>query len=128
MSIRYHIDADDGVVFSTAAGRLEIGEVLAYMERLRSDPAFSPAYRQLFDFRAVTEVALDSSDLAKIAERNVFGAGTRRAFVASQDVVYGLARMFQVYVETPSQELRVFREIDEARRWLGLAASEPPGS
>jgi len=40
--------------------------------------------------------------------------------VASNDVAYGLSRMYQAFRSESPLELRVFREMDEAREWLGL--------
>ena len=36
----------------------------------------------------------------------------------STDVDFGVGRMYQVFSEHMPQETRVFREIDEARRWV----------
>lgn len=42
----------------------------------------------------------------------------RRAIVVASDLQYGLARMFAQLVEPAGQEVRPFRDIDEARRWV----------
>jgi hypothetical protein len=56
-----------------------------------------------------------------MAAWNPFGSGAKRAFVADRQILYGYARMFEILTEDRTQdECRVFTEIDEARKWLGL--------
>jgi hypothetical protein len=50
----------------------------------------------------------------------VFNLGTRRAIVASSDVVYESALVFASYAERAGQEVRSFREFSEAEAWLQL--------
>jgi len=40
------------------------------------------------------------------------------AVVATRDIVYGIARMFEVYAGRYFQEVMVFREVDTAESWL----------
>ena len=44
----------------------------------------------------------------------------KTAFVADSDVIYGLSRMFEMLRHDSPEEIRVFRNIDEAKRWLGI--------
>jgi hypothetical protein len=118
--IEYRIDAAARIVYSTAKGSISIADALPYVERLRADPAFDPAMSQLFDFSGVTRIDLGTDDLRSMAPANVFGRGARRAFVATNDVSYGVARMFEALVAPAGTELRVFREMEEAKRWLGV--------
>lgn len=39
-------------------------------------------------------------------------------------VIYGLARMYQILSEEHDPQIAVFRDIGEARAWLGLAPNE----
>jgi hypothetical protein len=45
--------------------------------------------------------------------------GYKLAIVASADVVFGMARMYSALTERSAQ-VNVFRDIDEARAWLGV--------
>jgi hypothetical protein len=42
--------------------------------------------------------------------------------VADGDAVFGLSRLFQALRSESETELRVFRDLGEARAWLGLPA------
>jgi tetrahydromethanopterin S-methyltransferase subunit E len=46
---------------------------------------------------------------------------SRVAMVATTDVHYGLSRMYQAFRSDSPLDLRVFRDMREARTWLGLA-------
>ncbi len=48
----------------------------------------------------------------------VSASGKRAALVESGTVRYGMARMASILAEPTQIVLRVFRDIDEARRWL----------
>jgi hypothetical protein len=49
-----------------------------------------------------------------------FGAGARRAIVVGSDVVYGMARMYQILRDTAPDHLEVFRDLASNVAWLGL--------
>lgn len=57
---------------------------------------------------------------------NPYGAGARRAAVASRDLIYGMSRMYQLSRPPSDDELEVFRELDPALAWLGLTGIELP--
>jgi hypothetical protein len=52
---------------------------------------------------------------------NPFWAGARRALVITNDVLFGMARMYQLLKDESPDELQIFRNMDEALQWLGLA-------
>jgi hypothetical protein len=119
MPVDYRIDSERRIVFSTGTGAVTVQEILAYQQRLRQDPAFSADFNQLFDYRTVSAEQLRTTDIQGLAETDVFSPGSRRAFVVSEDVTFGLARMFEMFRDS-NERIVVFRNINEARRWLGL--------
>ena len=120
MPAEYKIDKMSGVVFSAAHGVVTDKEAYSHQDKLRDDSGFDPGFSQLFDFTLVTGAELSIAAIHHLAERNPFGLGSKRAFVASSDLMYGLARMFQVLTSDHSDELTVFRDMDEARNYLSL--------
>jgi len=56
-----------------------------------------------------------------MAKLNPFGPGARRAVVVTNDVVFGMARMYQILTDESSDELQIFRNMDDALRWLWIA-------
>jgi hypothetical protein len=121
MPATYHIDTYNQVVFSTATGCFTDADIFGHDDRLRADPLFQPHFCQLLDGRGVEVVGITAEGVRRMAEWNPFGGGAKRAFVADRQIMYGYARMFEILSEDRTQnECRVFTDIDEARKWLGL--------
>ena len=114
----FSIDTDRGVVHCRAWGRFTSEELMAHYTRMRAHPEFDPGFRQLGDLRDVEEFDITTATVEAAAELPTFTPGTRRALVASETVQFGLARMFGSFAELNGQEVRVFRDYDEAVRWL----------
>jgi len=109
-------------VYSVATGVLTDDDIITHQQRLAQDPDFKADLRQLFDARGVTQVEVTPETLRHRADANPFGYGARRAIIAPGDVVFGLARLFQLTANARGHrdELQVFRSSAEARAWLGL--------
>jgi hypothetical protein len=83
--------------------------------------------------RAVEQLDVTIAGIAQFAEMDRADADRldnhRLAIVASEDVVYGMARMYQSVSDDGPQNVMVFREIAEAMEWLGMQGptGPPPG-
>lgn len=127
MPASYVIDLRNGVVLSTAHGVLTDAEMLQHQTRLRSDPLFRPDLDQIFDFTNVDEADLSAAMVQRLADRNPFGAGSRRVFVVRTPVMLGMMRMYQMLSERDGDTLRVHvGTVAEARAMLNLGPSEGP--
>jgi hypothetical protein len=124
MPFRYEIDRARRVVLSTAMGTVTDEELQTHMRGLAADPNFDPTYRQLVDLRDVSKVDVTSGGLRALGRSNPWKAPTRRAVVCERDVVFGLARMYELLTGDDPHEVRVFREISEALDWLALDTIE----
>ena len=120
MPAEYELDLALGLVRTKEWGVLTEDDLRELYERIRSDPAFDPSFRQLCDLREVTKITTTAEALRFLAQSRVFSPDSRRAFVVGRAVDFGLARMFQAYSEVAGQTVEVFREMDEAEAWLGL--------
>ena len=120
MAASYRIDKQKRLIVSTASGVLTLDDVLRQQERLLKDTDFDPSFSQLVDFDDVTEVAVATDDVRRMAEKSIFMPGTRRALVAQKsDVAFGLSRMFEILRNLKGDEgVRVFRDRDQAIAWL----------
>ncbi|HWZ85220.1 MAG TPA: hypothetical protein VN032_03410 [Thermoanaerobaculia bacterium] len=119
----FAIDQTRSAVLTRGWGTLTGRDLLAHARTLAADPRFHPHFCQLVDLREVTTVDASSAIIRELAEVSPFGAGARRAIVVSTDVAYGMARMFQILRTTPD-EIFVFRDMDAALLWLGMAESK----
>jgi len=116
----FKIHVPKRLVFTRGWGVLVGEEVTGHALALRADPRFAPNFVQLGDFSAVTEFRVETKAVQALALINPWGPGARRAVVAPNDESYGMARMYQILTKNPPEELKVFRDFDDALRWLGL--------
>jgi hypothetical protein len=100
---------------------MDHADLLAHKSRLINDADFKPGLRELSDVRAVDRlevtpngisqfVARDKADSAKLHDHKL-------AIVASADVVYGMARMYQTLSDDETQHVMVFRVGWSRLRW-----------
>ena len=125
MPVTYRIDVEAGLVRTFAHGVVTEAEVLEYQDKLAADPAFEASMGQLTDARGIERLDVTTNGIrqfvahdARHAERF---AGHRMAIVASEDVVFGMARMYQTMSDV---NVGVFRSIEEALVFLGQADAE----
>jgi hypothetical protein len=114
----YDIDKNQRLVTSRLWGSVTEDEVHDHNTRLRKDPAFDPGYRQLVDLTGITEIRVSSRTVNVTAMDQFFTPGTRRAFLASSDATFGMARMFALHAEGSGQTIEVFRDRKKAEEWL----------
>ena len=125
MPIEYDIQPALGTVFLTYHGRVTDPELFVTYINLYTDPAYQPGYNELADCRRVTLFDVSTKAIRGTGEMAVLAAGAppvpaKVAIVAGDDVVYGLGRLYQIVQEPTSELVEVFRDIVEARKWLGL--------
>lgn len=114
------IDAEHRIVYSRAWGEFTEADVLAHRQKLNADPLFDSTFRQLADFSGVTRMAISAASIRALTSSDPWDSGSRRAFVASADVVFGMARMYAALLGDSRSNIAVFRRAEEARRWLCL--------
>jgi hypothetical protein len=121
MPVSYVIDANRKVVISRLSDPVTEDDVNDHNQRLRTDPAFDPSYRQLVDMTALTKIIVSTSMVNQTSIDHFFNPGTLRAFVASTDAIFGMARKFALQSEGVGQTIHVFRDMRKAEEWLEIA-------
>jgi hypothetical protein len=108
------------LVISQAWGAVTDEDVREHHKALCADPLFDPTYRQLVDMTGITEDRVHLTTKQQESQNQVFAPGVRRAWVASQDYTFGMARMYAVAAESKGQNIGVFRARSDAEEWLDL--------
>ena len=91
--------------------------------KLASDETFAPGHGELVDLREVRHTDVSAPVLRQVA--GIFASTdrhaslTRVAVCAPADLVFGLSRMYEAFRAPSGVQLRVFRTLGEAERWLG---------
>jgi hypothetical protein len=122
MPASYRIDVARRLVLSRAWGDFTAQDLYDHYNTLAADPLFDPSFPQLVDLREVERVVMEPSLIMRHALEHLFGSGTQRALVTSSDVEYQLARMYATIAEYVPQNVRVFRQMQDAEKWLGIGA------
>jgi hypothetical protein len=116
----YSIDVERKLVISRAWGAITDDDVREHARLLRADPLFDPTYSQLLDMTGITKDLVHTNTKQESSYGQLFDRGVRRAWVASTDYTFGMARMYAVAAERLGQTIGVFRNRSEAEKWLGL--------
>ena len=128
MPLDHQVDEEENVLVSRATGVLDAATLLSHMENVRSEARLRPGFRSFVDLSGADLCQLDANTVRRAAEvTRGFDRGqepVRVAVLAPTDVAFGLARMYAALVESLQREVRVFREADAARAWLGIAKPE----
>ncbi len=121
MSVEFRIDKDEGIVYGTLKGEVTYTEVLSAITGMVEGEDYNPGLNGITDLREMKWES-DQGDLRKLVQflikhRKQIGR-SRSAVVVSSDRTYGMARMFEVFSSELSIRVRVFRDYDEAKKWV----------
>jgi hypothetical protein len=124
LPIDFEVRPDEGLVIFTVKGGFTAEDFIAAIDEAAEEPGWRPAMDALFDMTDGVGDLLSPDALKRMARfmwnsTPKLGAGYKVAVVAKRDVDYGLTRMFQVFMNGPPFELRIFRDRGEALGWLG---------
>lgn len=108
----------------TGSGRVTWDEIKERQDQIKSDPDFNPEFNEIVDLRSVTDLDMTSEHTQVLARRMLFSFTSKRAFVASNPAVFGVARAWEIFTEisdNPSQ-IRIFNDLPAALKWLKLGS------
>ena len=120
MAIEMRIDESAGLRIHTVSGEMTYDDVSRTLKAVNSEPEFRPELNVLWDLRGAALKMFSSSDVGKVVDV-VRGnwTGARAALVVARDADFGLARMYELQHDTAaSGEIRVFRDLEEAKAWV----------
>ena len=107
---------------TTAVAPFEPEDLIAHAKRLVTTP--DRPQRELVDFRGHDDPVFDMESVRAVADflrtADAEAPGGMLALVANVDSVYGTLRLFAAHRDHESLRINVFRELDEALRWLGV--------
>lgn len=118
MGQSYAIDRAHHLVRLRLFGKVSLTDLQDLQRRVATDPAFLPDLHTLTDLSEVTELDVESFALAAAASAPLFITGARRGIIAPTDLLFGMARMYASFAERSGQQIRVFRDRDEAEAWF----------
>ena len=122
MPCNYTIYRHEGLVVTTASEVFTFAEAMAHEDKIYSDPDFDPTFVHLIDATGITRTEITASEISTLARRTGFSPKSRKALVVNSALLFGLARMFETYLQLSgaSESVSVFKERGDALRWLGI--------
>ena len=132
MPVTIKVNAAERVRYSVLSGDVGDRELVSAFRRSFEASGFDPTLNGLVDLREVRKLDVTSSGIWELSQilRPADQAASSRcvALVASTDFQFGMARMVATLLSTGGlkTEYRAFRDMGEARAWLGLAPSPAP--
>ena len=101
----------------TLGSRVTIDGLAQYARLLQQNPSFDPAFSEIADMRAVTEVALGAEEMLKAADHiDPFSPEAKRAFVVQTPTQAHAARMHKALLS--HRNFKVFASVEEAECWI----------
>jgi len=121
--MEYKVEFVDGYFDVKLIGKSSVEESAAYLDYLITHTQWKPGSLVLSDETNIEIGHLTINDLEKIGtvcqERRTAIGSARFAAVVPTDLLFGMNRMFQVYVESNwDATIFAFRSRDEALKWL----------
>jgi len=108
------------------SGEFSMDSLLSELSRFYDSPDYDPEMNVLWDLRRLNGLSgLATSELTRlvtlVSRRWISSQPRRAALVVSRMVDFGMARMYEMRMESVSrQEIRVFTDFEQARQWLGM--------
>ena len=126
MPITYQSKPDERLVILIHVGAVSDDEFLSFYKALYEDTRFDKSFNLLVDLRQAESSVRSTAALNEFAHfvRRQFVNTTVRpkvAVVASEDISFGLARMYEALSGAVPWEFVVFRAASAALAWLGLS-------
>jgi hypothetical protein len=119
MHVNREIDASDRVVILDVSGELSDEGLRSLAAEARAALEEKPDFGLLIDLRNAVGRDVTTEGVRILATQPLLlSPDSRRAIVVPSDLGFGMGRMYQTLREGQAGEINVFRDLDEARRWV----------
>ena len=120
MPVAFDLDPQARLVRSRAWGVVDEAELMGHVVSMRSlfaGGTLDADWAQVADFSDCTSLeSLSSAGVRRLAENNPWPVGAVRVFIAPQELIFGLVRMYQSLADL--ERMHVVRSMADARAWM----------
>jgi hypothetical protein len=115
----------DSLMVARPKGILDAAEALRIVEFVEIREAqIETGFNRFCDLTQVDGIHLLSADLGSLAVRrrefNPNSVHVKSAFFATDPLAFGIARMYELLLNSPRIEVEVFKDMQAAADWLGV--------
>ncbi len=122
MPITKQIDPSRDLTIFVAGGELSFPEILLELENFYVNNKSKPSKFSIWDLRNATVGPITPYQITRVSGMVVKYSKSRKggktALIASQEMIFDLARIFKAETMDAVIDFKVFRDIDEAMEWL----------
>lgn len=124
MPITFTVNNTDRYFVSSFKGIVTDDELVNSFVEFYESEQWTPGMNELTDLSEGDASLITTDGLQKlaIATEQIFVKNevkySKTAVYAPKDLAFGLSRMYEVMIDESPEHFRVFRDIDEAKRWL----------
>ena len=123
MPVTSYISRTHAIVLSRVHGAMSLEGLQQNQEWLLNEPDFSPDFRQVFDMSGMENLETEGDEVRGLPY--IWGQNSRRAIIATDDLAFGMARMYQLISDKEhGGQLGVFRSLEKALEWVGLSEED----
>ena len=130
MPIRLIYEEDGVVVVVKGVGVVDATQIQRCNNEMYAKDRIHTLRSQLYDFCDVTNFDLSGDDMRILAGQDKAAATQNPnlaiAIVGNDDLMFGLAKMWEVFVSEAALKANVFRTLEEARNWLDEHTDRKP--
>jgi hypothetical protein len=123
MPISIDYDRKENVLYSKAEGVIKLDDITSYFSSVASTIDSKKGYRVFADYSDAF-LKLSNRDMLEIVNRRKTMHDTNEkiniAVFCKEDLVFGLGRMYEVLLDKDKYNVTIFRNQEEARKWLGV--------
>jgi len=128
MPVTYQINHETAFIETHCTGEVTLDEVLDHFRQLEAEPSLPRQLDVLLDLDKTTSLP-ESPQLMEVT-RAVERLSAKVewgvcAIVANRDALYGMSRIFEVFAERQFDHISVFRDREDAKRWIASNRSSP---
>jgi hypothetical protein len=124
MEIERRADREARLIVLVVSGELDDAGLLRLGDELEKAPERELNFSLLIDLRKASGQNVTSAGTRSAAARPlVLAPSARRAVVVPSELGFGMARMYEMLREGTGGATRVFRDYDEADRWVRTGKS-----
>jgi hypothetical protein len=121
---------EDGGVLAKCEGIVTGSEIKETNDQLyETEEKIRKILYQVVDFTGVEKLLVSNADIDIIVSQDKkafeINPSMRIAVVSEQDLIFGLARMWEGKAYSPSFETKVFRKLEDAQEWINTKSREP---
>jgi len=119
MDLQY--DKNKKILTCLCKGPVSTGEFKASLALMVSSQEYPPAVDVLWDVREADPASFDISlvgQAVSIRQNYPQRGDSKLAVVASDDLRFGLSRMYEMMTDEMPQDIHIFRTVADAEQWL----------